>query len=156
MKKTDIALIAGVILIILIALLIGNNKNNNDIELPLVLAGDVGFNEITYDEYEKHIENDDAFLVVVVQTGCTHCQNFEPIVEQVAGEYQIPILKLNITNLEENDYYALKDSNRYLKTKKWGTPTTLLMKGSTVVDSIGGEETYEEFVKFIKENVKYD
>jgi len=154
MKKTDIGLIIGVVIVIVIALIVGNSNKNNDIELPLTLAGNFGVNEITYDEYEKYLEDEENILVIIIQTGCSHCENFLPVVQEVVGEYQIPVMTINITNLTQDEYTKLSQSNRYLKTQNWGTPTTLLLHGSTVVDSIGGEVDKDTFVEFIKENVK--
>ena len=40
------------------------------------------------------------------------------------------------------------------KNSDWGTPTTLLMRGEDILDSIGGYVEKEEFVSFLEEKVK--
>ena len=155
MKKTDILLITGVVIVVVIALFATKGTNaQSDIELPLTLSGDVGLNKVSYDEYENHINNDDAILVVIERTGCSWCAKYLPIMEEVASTYQIPVLDIDIAELTDLERTKLNNSNRYLKTQDWGTPTTLLLKGSIVVDSIGGYVEKETLVSFIEENIK--
>ena len=128
------------------------------IELPITLQGGVGFTEITYSEYEEKMNAKEPFLVVIVRDGCGYCEMYEPIVEEVANEYRLPIYYINMTNLNNDEYTALGTSNSYFKKNqgKWGTPTTLFMYGNSVIDSIPGYVDKDEFVKFVKENFKVE
>ena len=83
---------------------------------------------------------------------------YEPIVEEVANEYRLPIYYINMTNLNNDEYTALGTSNSYFKKNqgKWGTPTTLFMYGNSVIDSIPGYVDKDEFVKFVIENFKVE
>ncbi len=40
---------------------------------------------------------------------------YEPIVEEVANEYRLPIYYINMTNLNNDEYTALGTSNSYFK-----------------------------------------
>ena len=152
MKKSDLILIGGVLLVILISFLAFNVKSEK-IEVPVKLEGNPGINEITYSEYEEKINNEETFLVMIVNDGCSYCEMFIPVMTEVANEYSIPVYSLNLANLISDEYNSLSNSNSYLKRERWGTPTTLLMQGKTVIDSIGGYVEKENLVSFVKENI---
>lgn len=156
-KQKDIILIILVAILLIIALVVTSNKEPKlDIELPVVLAGESGFNEISYSEYLEKIDSEEPFLVAIVKDGCGYCEMYEPILKEVAEEYNIPINYINLTHLTEEEYSDLSNSNSYLKKNQWGTPTTLFMYGTTVVDSIGGYVEKESVVKFVEENFKVE
>lgn len=152
-KQKDIILIALVVVLLIVAAIVTGNKDSKvDIELPVALEGDAGFNEITYSNYLEKIDSNEPFLVVIVKDGCGYCEMYEPILKEVADEYNLPINYINLTNLTEEEYNDLAQSNAYLKKNQWGTPTTLFMLGDSVVDSIGGYVDKDKFVDFVKEN----
>lgn len=154
MKKTDILLIIAVLAIIAVSVL--SNKGTlkeEEIEFPLELAGEVGLNEISYDTYKEMVDNGDAFILVIERTGCSWCQQYMPIVSEVADEKKIAIVYLNTDNLSETDLNDLETSNRYLKKNQWGTPTTIFMLGERIVDSIGGYVDKDKFLSFIADRV---
>ena len=129
------------VVLLVVALFVTMKKTPKlDIELPITLQGEVGFTEITYSEYEEKMNAKEPFLVVIVRDGCGYCEMYEPIVEEVANEYRLPIYYINMTNLNNDEYTALGTSNSYFKKNqgKWGTPTTLFMYGNSVIDSIPG------------------
>ena len=158
-KQKDLILILLVVVLLLVALFVNMKKTPRlDIELHITLQGEVGFTEITYSEYEEKMNAKEPFLVVIVRDGCGYCEMYEPIVEEVANEYRLPIYYINMTNLNNDEYTALGTSNSYFKKNqgKWGTPTTLFMYGNSVIDSIPGYVDKDEFVKFVKENFKVE
>lgn len=156
-KQKDIVLILLVVILLVVALVVTSNKTPElNIELPTVVEGEAGFHEITYDEYATKLTEEKAFLVIIVKDGCGYCEMYEPIVEDVSNEYQVPIYYINLAHLTSEEAEALSKSNSYLKRNEWGTPTTLFMYGDAVVDSISGYVEKDEFVNFIKENIKVD
>ena len=156
-KQKDIILIALVVVLLIVAAIVTGNKDSKvDIELPVALEGDAGFNEITYSNYLEKIDSNEPFLVVIVKDGCGYCEMYEPILKEVADEYNLPINYINLTNLSEEEYNDLAQSNAYLKKNQWGTPTTLFMVGDKVIDSIGQYVDKDTFVSFVKENIKVD
>lgn len=154
-KKSDLILIGGVILVILISLL-AFNGNKEEIEVPVTLEGDPGINEITYAEYEDKIDSGKPFIVMIVNDGCSYCEMFVPVMTEVVEEYSIPVYSLNLAILTSDEYNSLSNSNSYLKRNEWGTPTTLLMQGKTVIDSIGGYVEKATLIEFMEKNVKLD
>lgn len=152
-KQRDIILVLLVAVVLVIALVLtGNKEPKFNIELPVALEGTVGFNEITYSEYEEKLYTEAPFVVVIKRDGCSYCEMYDPIVTEVANEYNLPISYINLTNLTSDEQAALSSSNSYLKKEQWGTPTTLFMYGKNVVDSISGYVEKEQFVEFVKEN----
>ncbi|MGM9875935.1 MAG: thioredoxin family protein [Bacilli bacterium] len=158
-KQKDLILILLVVVLLIVALFVTMKKEPElDIELPIALQGEAGFTEITYSEYEEKMNTEAPFLVVVVRDGCGYCEMYEPILEEVAGEYKIPIYYINMSNLSSEEYTALGTSNSYFKKNQgnWGTPTTLFMYGKSVIDSIPGYVDKDELVDFVKENFKVE
>lgn len=156
-KQKDIVLILLVVVLLIVAGIVTSVKKEKvDIELPAVVEGEAGTRTITYSEYEELMASNKPFLAVVINDGCHYCEMYEPIVEEVANEYGIPVNYINLAKLSSDEYNSLSNSNSYLRTKKWGTPTTLFMVGNKVIDSIGQYVDKDTFVSFIKENIKVD
>ena len=147
-KQKDIVLVLLAVVLLVVAFVVtGNKAPKVNIELPVALEGEAGFNEITYSEYEEKMNEEKPFLVIIIKDGCGYCEAYTPIVKEVAEEYSLPIYYINLTNITEEEYTALSKSNSYLKPQQWGTPTTLLMSGNTVVGSISGYVDKDTFVK---------
>ena len=156
-KQKDIILILLVVVLLIVAGIVTSVKKENvDIELPTVVEGEAGTRTITYSEYEELMASKKPFLAIVINDGCHYCEMYEPIVEEVANEYGIPVNYINLAKLSSDEYNSLSNSNSYLRTKNWGTPTTLFMVGDKVIDSIGQYVDKDTFVSFIKENIKVD
>ncbi len=147
-KQKDIVLVLLAVVLLVVAFVVtGNKAPKVNIELPVALEGEAGFNEITYSEYVEKMNEEKPFLVIIIKDGCGYCEAYTPIVKEVAEEYSLPIYYINLTNITEEEYTALSKSNSYLKSQQWGTPTTLLMSGNTVVGSISGYVDKDAFVK---------
>ncbi len=154
MKKTDYILIGIVAIIIIVAVLsTRGTAAAEEVVFPVTLAGEVGLNEITYDKYKDMVKNNDTFIVIIERTGCSYCQMYMPIVEEVAKEKKIAITYINTDNLSQEEFNELSTTNKYLKKNQWGTPTTLFMAGDRIVDSISGYVEKDSFEAFIKDKV---
>lgn len=154
MKKSDFILIGVVIVLLVVGIFSSKGMvEEEEIEFPLELAGEVGFNQITYDEYESMMNNDEAFIVVIERAGCSYCQMYMPIMKEVADEKKIAVTYIDTDTLTEEEFNMLSTSNSYLKKTNWGTPTTLFMLGDRVVDSIGGYVEKETILEFIEDRV---
>ena len=152
-----ILIVAACLLPVIVVLLIVlgvfakfNIKENINISNSgIVLEGTSGYIEITYDEYEEKIDNNEHFVVVISREGCTYCELYKPVVEEVTDKYNIPIYYLDLYHMTKNEQIRLSTSNDYLMENSWGTPTTLYMHGEEVIDAIGGyvdEEGLEDFL----------
>lgn len=156
MKTKDIILIVGSILVIVIAFFATQGTKADKIELPLVLSGEeVGLIKTDYPTYKSKVENNENFIIVIERTGCSYCQMYLPILEDATKELSIPVYYIDTAELSQEEYSELTTTNKYLKRNKWGTPTTLLMSGNNIVDSISGYVEKDEFIsQIIKENIK--
>ena len=89
-------------------------------------------------------------ILVIVRDDCTYCQNYEPKLVEALKLYDLTAYKININN--NKDY---KDLYEYLDFD--GTPTTLIIDGSKVTHSLGGDtdlDTIKAFIDYyyIREN----
>ena len=157
-KQKDLVLVLLVLVLLVVGFVLTTPKKEKiDIELPVALSGETGFTEISYNEYVEKVNNNELFLMIIVRDGCGYCEMYEPIVQEVANEYNLPIYYINLTNLSSEEVEELSTTNKYLKkNQKWGTPTTLFMYGENVVDSISGYVEKDTFVEFVKENFKVE
>lgn len=154
MKKSDFILIGLVLVIIAVAIFsTRGTKVEDEIEYPLTLTGEVGLNQITYNDYKKMVEDGDAFVVVIERTGCGYCQMYMPILEEYVKEKQIAVTYIDTDTLTEEEFNELSTTNKYLKKNKWGTPTTLFMLGDRVIDVIGGYVEKDAIDNFFKDRV---
>ena len=150
MKKSDFILI-GVVLIIIVAACFSSKGNIvlEDVEYPLTLVGEKGLHQVTYDEYKTMVDNGDAFIIIIERTGCSYCTMYMPIVKEVADEKKIPIYYIDTDTLSSDEMNLLSTTNNYLKKNQWGTPTTLFMLGSRVLDNIDGYVQKESVLSFL-------
>lgn len=150
MKKSDYILIGAVLLIVLIGIFSSKGtKAMEDVEYPLTLSGKAGLNQITYSDYKNLVDNGEAFILIIERAGCGYCQMYMPIIEEIVKEKKISILYIDTDTLTEEEFNELSTKNAYLKRNNWGTPTTLLMLGNRVLDSIGGYVEKETVLSFL-------
>lgn len=156
MKKTDIILILVVVAIIVGAVVLGQNKTEKaKYDLPVLLEGTAGVVEIDYTTYKNLQEANKPFIVIIAQTGCHYCEQYRPVVEEVANEMGIPFNWIDVSKLTEEEYTEFNKSNTYLKrNKSWGTPTTLLLNNSDTIATINGAVEKESLKSFLNTNVK--
>ena len=149
MKKSDIFLIVGVIIIIIVGgFIIKGNKASDNYELPLTLSGDPGLHELTYSEYLTKLENEESFVFIVERATCSHCVNYMPEAESFATEYAVPMYYIDTDKLEEEDWDTFESTNTFFKKhSSWGTPTTMVLAGQYVVDYIEGETVASDLKK---------
>lgn len=156
-KISDLLLIGGVILVLVIAIFaVGSPKEESAVELPVILEGEAGVKEISYNDYEELVDSEKAFLVVIAKQGCSYCEMYAPILEEVAKDEEILINYIDLTTFSEEEVNELTTNNAYLKKNNWGTPTTLLMVGEEVIDSLSGYTEKDGVIKFLEKSVDLD
>ena len=91
---------------------------------------------VTYETLKEKVDNKESFVVLVVQNGCSHCENFMPVFDEFANDNNISYVKLNLTNLTTTDKQEL-NSNYPVS----GTPTILFFKKGKLQEeyTISGE-----------------
>lgn len=150
MKKSDLILVGLVLVIVVVAMFSSKGTQSLDgVEYPLTLTGEVGLHQITYNEYEDFVDNEEPFIVVIERAGCGYCIQYMPIVEEVAKEKKIPLYYIDTDTLTQDEFNELSTTNNYLKRNNWGTPTTLFMLGDRVLESIPGYVDKENLLSFL-------
>lgn len=102
---------------------------------------------ITYETFEKSIDNKESMIVEVMQDGCSHCEAFEPVFSKFAKDNNITYVRLNLTNITDSDYEKL--STTYGVE---GTPTVLFIKNGKELSDyrISGEVPREKLEEIFK------
>lgn len=104
------------------------------------------YEDITYNEYKEKVDNKESFVVLLYQTGCSHCEEFEPKLNKVIEEYNLRIYALNLSNLTDKEYAVVKN-----KTFISGTPTTVSIKLGKYETKLVGNKDEQEILKFLVE-----
>ena len=159
MKKKDIFLIAGLIIVLIIgAILMKGEKAEPNYTLPLELKGDAGLTLLSYAEYQEKIDNNESFVVILSRESCSHCQNFLPVAKAFAEEESLPMYYIDTDTFTEEDWSTFETSNSFLKKNNgnWGTPTTVVLAGSEAVEYIEGETTKDNLKELYEKNFNLD
>ncbi len=70
-------------------------------------------------DLEKKVSDQETFILVVSQTGCSHCKQYLPELDRTLADYDLKANVINITELNDSDKEVL---NKYVNFS--GTPTT--------------------------------
>lgn len=131
MKKKIKFLLVGIFIILLTGC--GNSSNT--------------ITEIDYSKLEEMIDNKESFILEVVQTGCSHCEEFSPRFKAVLKTNNKEAYSINLYNLTEEE--AKKFSK--LTTSVSGTPTVLYFKdGKETSHKINGAVSNEKIEEFLE------
>lgn len=144
MKRT-LKCILGVLLVIG---LVGcsSKKDRSDIEVE-----NGGLVVISAQEVMDKIDNKDTFVFILTQTGCSHCQQYEPHVVEVCQEKNIQIYQI-IADKDDAD-----SINELME--RYGieyTPTTFVVDAGEIEDSFVGSISTDELIKYLKKHKVID
>lgn len=114
-------------------------------------------NFIDYEDYKKMI-SEGTNIIVIGQTGCSHCTAIKPALNAVAKEYNITINYLNLTDMDQDIQTEFFDSLKdieyndpdFLEDGSFGTPLTLIISDGKVKGYISGERTTSQLAKDLK------
>lgn len=108
---------------------------------------------IDYDEYKDLVSKDDTTVIVIGQTTCSHCISAKPVLSRVAGNYNITINYLNLTELSSDEQNELIESLKnlgYEDAENLGTPLTIIVKNKHIEGTIEGENPPSYFTRQFK------
>lgn len=101
--------------------------------------------ELSFEEYEQKINNKDSFVLLMWQTGCSHCEDFEPILNKVISYYHLEVYSINLAELSDEEYSKISN-----KTFVTGTPTTVVFKdGVTQSKKLVGSKDEQSVIDFL-------
>ena len=114
-KKKNIIISAVIIVltVIICAAIWFIGKGFNKTEYPYI-------HELTFNELESKLNNQDSFVLIITQPGCSHCEAYLPVVQNVSNKYKVDFYVLNRTNISDEERTKLKNIANIS-----GTPTTL-------------------------------
>lgn len=139
-KKKNIVL--GVLICILIILvcvllfIIGKKSDFKSIE------------DIDLATLKTKIDNKEKFVLVVTQTGCSHCMAYLPVLEEVGEEYKLTFYDINMTNLSDDEK---TEFNKLVRIS--GTPTTIFYTNGeeeSTTARLVGEKTKDKIINRLK------
>lgn len=108
---------------------------------------------INYSQYKDIVDNKDISVVVIGQTTCSHCISAKPVLSRVAGNNNITINYLNLTEMTDDDQKSLISNLKemgYAEAENLGTPLTLIIENKKVVGFIEGENPPSYFTREFK------
>jgi len=114
------------------------------------LLGKSYFNEIKYDELMKKIDNKEDLVLLISQTGCTHCISYKPNLKDVANKHKVNIYYIDVDLLDDDKSKELK---KYISFSS--TPITVFLKDGeekTAANRIIGYTTKDKIEKKLKSN----
>lgn len=133
MKKKSIILLT---IFIGILFLTGCSSNLNTVK------------EIDFATLQSKIDNKETFILEIIQTGCSHCEEFSPRFRKVLSEYDLTGYSINLSNLTEEEKDKL-----YEITEVEGTPTVCFFKkgNEEVMNKIVGAVSNKEIYNKLKD-----
>ena len=105
---------------------------------------------ISLKELNEKMDNKEEFFFVVTQDGCSHCEEFLPVLKEVLNENKIVGYDFNLTRLSDSDkdsFYEMFDIE--------GTPTTIFIKDGkelSIMQRIVGGLDKDKLIQKFKNN----
>ena len=108
---------------------------------------------IDFNRYKELVNEDSLNIIVIGQTTCSHCIAVKPVLSRVAGNNNITINYLNLTELSQDEQSELIESLKsigYSDADNLGTPLTLITKNNHLEGKIEGENPPSYFTREFK------
>lgn len=128
--------------------LVGCGKEETEVSIADIDA----YTEITYNQLQTKIDNEEDFILYIGSATCSHCQSYTITLKSIVKRY--PDLEISYIDTSK----LTPESNLSLKAKfpYEGTPTTLFVSGGEELDRtnrLNGNRPYEKIIeKFRNEN----
>lgn len=128
-------------------------KKNKVLEEDATYKPEENLTFINFDKYKELVNEDSLNVIVIGQTTCSHCIAVKPVLNRVAGNNNITINYLNLTEMSEGEYSELVESLKsigYEDADNLGTPLTLITKNNHLEGAIEGENPPSFFTREFK------
>ena len=113
-------------------------------------GGNKYLKKINYKEYHKMLDNKESFVLEIMRTNCSACQNFKPKLEEFVKKYKVKVYYIDTDDLSE------KESDKiFNETGISGTPTVIFYengKEETKSSRINGSVSTEKIIEKFKAN----
>ena len=97
---------------------------------------------------KEKIDNKEKFVLVITQTGCSHCMAYLPVLDEIGKDYKLTFYDINMTNLSDEEK---TEFNKLVRIS--GTPTTIFYtdgEEKTTTSRLVGEKTKEKIINRLK------
>lgn len=166
-QKIFVGILIGTFVILLfISFFVGNPEStttNNLSENPNVIMNNAQnesaavkkeekkeLTEINMDTYLEYYAGSEGKIVLIGYPSCPYCQIAQPIIQNLAYEYDLEINYLNTDNFTAEDEANLSKSDEFFD-EGFGTPLLLVVKDDKIVNKVDGLTDKGHYKKFFKE-----
>jgi len=167
-KKTlkVIAIIALVVVLLILASTVGNKSDkeevlSNDPTIILANAREESasvkenekkeFIQIDINEYMNYYNGEEPTLILLARPTCGYCQIAEPIIQNIAYEYNLDIHYLNTDNFTDEAQTTFVQSDEFFNTG-YGTPILYIVMKGQILDKVDGLTDRAHYVEFLRMN----
>lgn len=108
---------------------------------------------IDFNRFKELVNEDSLNVIVIGQTTCSHCIAVKPVLSRVAGNNNITINYLNLTEMSQDEQSELIENLKsigYSDADNLGTPLTLITKNNHLEGTIEGENPPSYFTREFK------
>lgn len=100
---------------------------------------------------ENHYKNNANALIYLGSSNCSHCLQFDPVINKVAQENELTFFYINFNDLSDKHFTKILETFN-IEEENFGTPFLIITKnGEKLVDYPGYLEE-EELIEFLKTN----
>ena len=128
-------------------------KKNKILDKEATYKPEENLTIIDFNRYKELVSEDTLNVIVIGQTTCSHCIAVKPLVRRVAGNNNITINYLNLTEMSQDEQSELIENLKsigYADADNLGTPLTLITKNNHLEGSIEGENPPSYFTREFK------
>lgn len=128
-------------------------KKNKVLDKDATYKPEENLTMIDFAKYKELVSEDALHVIVIGQTTCSHCIAVKPVLSRVAGNNNIEINYLNLTDMTEAEQSELVENLKsigYADADNLGTPLTIITKNNHVEGVIEGENPPSYFTREFK------
>lgn len=103
---------------------------------------------ISLEEFETKVLNNEDFTVMITQSACYYCLEFEPIVNEVLTEKDKVIYEINISLITTKETERFREYYEFTKT-----PTIFTIKDNKVISELIGYKEKNVFLEYLDNNM---
>lgn len=101
--------------------------------------------ELDFKNFKNLFNTSKKSILILIRTGCSYCEKYEPILKEALDYYNIKAYKINISNIDDLDALKLYDYINFT-----GTPTTYIIEKGNVTHTITGSTDLDTTKAFIE------
>ena len=116
----------------------------------------------SFEEFNSYISREKTTFLVLGRANCPHCQNYKPVLENIAQNYKVEILYIDMDAVSSDFITKVRNSNLTIPaactstnevlplSSSFGTPLTLFIKNGQAFSCLRGDTSEETVLQTIK------